>query len=125
MSDIHILEANNEGDKFTVAFHLPVPDEDNEAGINYRICISQDTSAAIYPNVNNGSANSEVPDLVQAEKAAMDAGELVEFVAVHQKLATLQDDVAALRARWAMLAAKANTLIRRRYRYWGQTLARE
>lgn len=43
MSDYHILTTQPSGNKVRVqaAFHYPVPDQDNDAGVNYRTALSQ------------------------------------------------------------------------------------
>ena len=69
MSDYHILEGSVDGNSFTVVMHIPVPDMDNEVGVNYRTVVVQ---AGLSPEV------SAVPFITAAEQIQLDDGELYE-----------------------------------------------
>ena len=82
MSDIHVLTGNNDIG-WTLAFHFPVPDVNNNVGVNFRtalvnsgIGVGEDGRRTILP-VGTGAGQ-----INPAEEALLDAGELVEHVAL-------------------------------------------
>ena len=74
MANYHILSGRPDGNQLTVVFHLPVPDENNAVGLNYR--------TALMHHQGGGSIQSAVPDdlLGDGEQAALDSGALYELV---------------------------------------------
>ena len=71
MSNCHILQADKYGNSYTVVFHVPVPDQQNEASYSYRTAIVgwQGGASAI---------SSGVPFISGDELTQMQAGELYE-----------------------------------------------
>lgn len=69
MSNYHILEGREDGNYFTVVFHLPVPDTINPVGFNYR------TAIAAQLGIDWKSA---VPHVSVPEETQLLAGELYE-----------------------------------------------
>ena len=65
----HILTTSNDGNAITVVAHFPVPDTNNQIGINYRTALIQSLG---------GSQTSSVPFITEQEQAQLDAGELHE-----------------------------------------------
>jgi len=123
MSDIHILEGDPQAEKFTVVYHLPVPAEANAVGINLQACVAEDDAVTIYPNTYRG-ANTELPSgmISQQEITAMTDGELIEFSEAFTRTPgeTPAQDLARIKDKWNAIAARAATLLRNRYKYWGR-----
>lgn len=71
MSNYHILEGRPDGNQFRVVFHLPVPDDTNAVGFNYRSAVA----AQIGP-----LWVSAVPHITTAEGDQVRAGELYELI---------------------------------------------
>ena len=69
MSDYHILTVSDDGNLFGVVAHFPIPNVDNDVGVNYRTAVIQWLG---------GSQTSSVPFIEVAEQTALDAGELLE-----------------------------------------------
>ena len=71
MSDYHILQSDKYGNRFSVVFHVPVPDIDNEVNYSYRTAVVE---------MQGGAANiaSSVPFISGAELTQLQAGELYE-----------------------------------------------
>jgi len=72
MSDYHILTASDDGNTLRIVAHFPVPDTNNDIGVNYRTALIQ---------MLGGSQTSAVPFIEQIEQDALDAGELYEYSA--------------------------------------------
>jgi hypothetical protein len=98
MSDYHIRQADEYGNRFTVVFHVPIPDVDNQASINYRTAIVEWQGGA--------PIQSTLPSL-GAEQTQLDAGELYEVVEAFNSNPneTLGQKQARLDARWTALAS--------------------
>lgn len=81
MTEIHILTGNNAG-SITIAMHVPVPDANNDVGVNYRTAlvnsgIGLDTDTGRRTTLPVGTGPGEINP---AEEALIDAGELFEFL---------------------------------------------
>ena len=126
MSDIHILEGNDDANEFNVAFHVPVPNEDNAVGVNLQTCVTQDPIAQIHPLVVKGGDNSDVPWIAQPEKDAMNAGEIVEYQDAFTRTPgeTPTQDLTRIKGKWHAVEAKAVEFLRNRYKYWGRNDSR-
>lgn len=110
MASYHVLEVAASRDQIRVAFHFPVPAENNVAG--------RPLSGAL---VESRSPVSVVPYLSQGEKDAVAAGtvyEHVEMVAMSGHL-TDQERIAVLDSRTAVLASRLLTQIRAQLAFWG------
>lgn len=69
MADYHILAADRYGNSFQVVMHFPVPDQTNEAAVNYRLAIVQ---------WQGGAPIQSILTDIGAEQTQLDAGELYE-----------------------------------------------
>jgi hypothetical protein len=69
MSDIHVLEGNDDGTVFKCAFHYPIADVNNNVGQSIRTLIGlfEDTV-------------SEVPGLAALEQTDLDNGVIIERI---------------------------------------------
>jgi len=112
MSDYHILTASDDGNTLRIVAHFPVPDTNNDIGVNYRTALVQ---------MLGGSQTSAVPFIEQAEQDALDAGELYEYSATFNTWpgeTTIQkrDRLDAL---YATKQADVLTALSFRLSYWG------
>jgi len=71
MSDYHVLTGSKDGNAYEVVAHFPVPNVNNEAGVNYRTAIIQWLG---------GEQPSRCPFIAQAEQDQLDAGAVYEQV---------------------------------------------
>ena len=69
MADYHILSADRYGNSFQVVMHFPVPDQVNDAGVNYRTAIVE---------WQGGAPIQSILSNIGAEQTQLDAGELYE-----------------------------------------------
>ena len=112
MSDYHILQGQANGNRYTVIFHLPVPDTDNAVGVNHRVIMAAQLADGWV---------SAVPHIAAPEIALIEAGELYEFSFEYLTnpaipLSTKRDE---LDAKFAVLSAGAITQLEARYEYYG------
>ena len=75
MSDYHILQADRYGNAYSVVFHVPVPDQDNEVTYSYRTAIVEWQGGAV-------GISSQVPFISGAELTQLQAGELYEVARI-------------------------------------------
>jgi hypothetical protein len=68
--DIHVLNGNDDGTSYLCAFHFPVSEAVNQAGISYRTIIS------VYEN----DTKSIVPNITSEEQQKLNNGEILEDV---------------------------------------------
>lgn len=108
----HVLNGNEKGDSFKVAFHIAVPVEQNKANTAaLRASLAED------PWIDKTSI---VPWIDAAEQTKLTNGELYEHVetfATHPDRTT-GNDRTRLDARYTQLSSSIVTGIRRRYAYW-------
>lgn len=71
MSDYHILTGRGDGNSYQIVVHFPVPNVNNDAGVNYRTAIIQWLG---------GEQPSRCPFIAQAEQDQLDAGAVLERV---------------------------------------------
>ena len=71
MSNYHIIQADTQGNRFTVVMHIPIPNQTNEVGVNYRTAVVE---------YQGGAPISSVLPSIGSEQTQLDAGELVERV---------------------------------------------
>lgn len=74
MSDYHVMNQSIDQKTVQVAFHIPVPDAVNEAGVNYRLALVQQLT------LDGAVIESAYPNTQGAEITLMEAGELLEVV---------------------------------------------
>ena len=114
MSDYHILAGRPDGNQLRVVFHLPVPDESNAVGVNYRVALAM-------------HKGSQQPSIVPAsllgadEQTALDDGVLYELVWAFDTNPemTLLDKRDALDAKYADLASSVISQLQTRLGYYG------
>ena len=110
MANYHILEG--EGNHYRIAFHLPVPDEQN--------LVTTSTLRAALAEDGSFDKTSEVSWITGAEQTQLTNGELFEHIetySTHEGHTNVQDQ-AALDARFTELIALIAVRLRRRYTYW-------
>ena len=112
MSDYHILTTSGDGNTMQVVAHFPVPDTNNDVGINYRTALIQSLG---------GEQASAVPFIAQAEQDALNAGELYEYSATFYTwpAETVLEKRARLDALWAEIRAQVLQRLSYRLSYWG------
>ena len=112
MSDYHILQLNAKQDRLTVAFHIPIPNESNSAGVNKRTAVIQYMPDRV----------SSVPWISAAEQTQLTNGEifeLVEDVEVNANL-TLGEKRSLVDARFTALTGAAGLgKLDKVLDYWG------
>lgn len=115
MSDYHVLESDRyrRGKNFIVVFHIPVPDQDNEVGVNLRTALSE----------MRGTVPSRVPAnrLGAGEQAALDAGELYEHFWTYRARAgmTLIERRDELDTKFTALSGNIVGILMDVLAYWG------
>ncbi len=126
MSDIHILTGNNAG-SITIAMHVPVPDVDNNVGVNYRTAlvnsgIGLDTETGRRTVLPTGTGPGEINP---AEEALIDAGELFEFLeSTSVPLGTSNAQMIVIAEnQYAATNNKLQQQIGERLRYFGHTMS--
>lgn len=76
MSNYHILTGRDDGNAFTVAFHLAVPNVANRAGVNVRAALVNSGIGGVTIMAEGNGPGQIAP----AEKVQIQAGELFEHV---------------------------------------------
>lgn len=115
MSNYHIREADQYGNRFTVVFHIPIPNVTNQASVNYR--------AAIVEWQGGAPIVSRLPS-PGAEQTQLDAGEIYELTEAFNSNPneTLAQKRGRLDARWTELASVAGDFIQdlqNKLGFWG------
>lgn len=110
MSNYHITNGSSNGNVFTVVFHVPVPNVNNEVGINYRTAM-----------VEYGTVTSSVPFISGAEQTQIDNGELVEY---HHRFTTNPSETLLQKrdridALYSIVIAKVQERWANYLSYWG------
>lgn len=111
MSNYHITTGLDDGNSFTVVFHIPVPGENNAAGINLRAAISTE----------QGTVTSQVKNLDAGEQTQLNDGEIFEYVEVFHTNPgeTLAQKRNKIDTRYSNLIAPVQNRLRERFAYWG------
>ena len=115
MSNYHVRAADVYGNRYTVVFHVPIPDELNGADVNYRTAIVQWQGGA--------PISSTLPDIGD-EQTTLDAGQIYEHAEAFNSNPneTLIQKRARLDARWTELANTSGDFIQslqNQLAYWG------
>ena len=113
MADIHILNGNDDGTVYQCAFHFPVPDTQNQAGISYRTIIS------VYEN----QTESVVPNISSEEQQQLNSGELLEDVVPFATNPARTDQQERIVALYQQRLAYWQTNIPNKYKWTGATLS--
>lgn len=112
MADYHILNGRPDGNQYRVAFHLPVPDTNNNAGVNYRTALIE---------WMGGSQPSAVPFITSGEQTQLDAGELYEYLwnyDTHDGV-SLAEKQAELDAKFTAFSTAIPNQLEKRLAFWG------
>ena len=119
MADMHIL--TGDGATWNIVGHFAVPDQTNEANINYRTAIvNSGLGGATVLSDGDGSGGS----ISAAEKAQIEAGELYErafSVRLEANGSATQAAIALLKARYTEIKTRIINEVKARLRYFGHT----
>lgn len=112
MADYHILSADRYGNTFQVVMHFPVPDQLNDAGVNYRTAIVE---------WQGGAPIQSILSNIGAEQTQLDAGELYEqSYTFHSNPGETQaQKQAKLDAMWDQKRAETQADLVKVLSYWG------
>lgn len=110
MADYHILHVSQDGDHVTVAFHVAVPVETNNASKALSECLVEDQAPA-----------TEVSFLAAGEASDIAAGTVYEHIisVAMSAHSTVPERVAILDAKATALQAEIPERIRKVYSFWG------
>ena len=125
MTDIHILTGNNAG-SITIAMHFPVPDVDNNVGVNYRIAlVNSEIGLGEDGRRTTLLAGTGPGQINPAEEALINAGELFEWLVLTRVPpgASNAELVAIARGQYAITNSNLQQQIGERLRYFGHTLS--
>ncbi len=130
MSDIHIVADGSTG-LWRLVFHFPVPDVDNNVGVNYRTALVNSQIGLREDLFNPGTfrrtilpSGTEAGQINPAEEALLDSGQLFERSLIYPlesggttgpQLVTTVDDL------YANTLVSVQTQISNRLRYFGLT----
>ena len=111
MSDYHVMDGEEDARTYRVAFHVPVPNENNSVGTNLQTALSEDSA------LNKTSA---VPWIATPEQTQLNNGALFEVLESYTRPRgnSLAQDQAALDARFTALVAAVGNRIRDEYKFW-------
>ena len=111
--DIHVLNGNDDGTTYQCAFHFPVPDAQNQAGISYRTIIS------VYEN----ETTSVVPNITSEEQQQLNSGEVLEDVVSFPTNPARTDQEARIVQLYQTRLSYWQTNIPNKYKWTGATLS--
>ena len=116
MSKYHVLSCSDKDHEIRVAFHIPIPNVNNDSSVNFRTALKQYL----------GTPTSQVPWLAAEEITPITNGEIYEYVESVPVTATISvaAKVAVLDARYAFhvnLSEPESTISRLKQilKYWG------
>lgn len=120
MSQWHAREGDQDGNTFTIIYHIPIPAANNRAGVSYQ-------AALVGSGIGGKTVMTEgtgTGQISTAEKASVLAGSVYEWVEQvttnpGETIATIQ---AKLNARYTALADVNGTFLQQlknRLQYWG------
>lgn len=124
MSDYHILETGKKDNFSKVAFHISVPDEDNDVPqnpVNLRDAVKQYMEEKWAGDVEPVTRIPWLEADFPAEYASIQNGEIMEIVEIVYYSAnyTLMEKRDEIDSRYNVLAAAVPNLVRARFRFWG------
>lgn len=116
MSNYHILSADRYGNSYRVAFHVPVPPQNNEVDYAYQVAVVEWQTSVEQPLVQ-----SQVPFIEGTELTNLQAGALYEVVETFNSNPneTLPQKRARLDARYATVVTVAQDKLAKVLGYWG------
>lgn len=116
MADMHVL-AGNGICLWTLIMHFPVPDANNEVGVNYRVALTNSSLGGT--SMTEGTGPGQIST---AEKAQIDAGEIyehsVQFLA-ESGASTLAELLTAAREAYAREQTRVTARLQKMLRYYG------
>lgn len=116
MADMHVL-AGNGLYRWTLVMHFPVPDTNNDVGVNYRTALIN--SGLGGTNMTEGTGPGQI---TTAERVLIDAGEIyehsIQFLA-ESGATTLPELLAAAREAYAREESRVTAELQKRLRYYG------
>lgn len=120
MANYHGMQIHPDRDEIRIAFHIPVPDEDNAAGVNLRTALK-----AWLESERGGITTSEVPWLETSdptEYTAVVAGEIYELVEWMEfdANASNSEKQAEMDAYFEVLEASVPDKLREQLKFWGK-----
>ena len=116
MADLHVL-AGDGLYRWSLVMHFPVPDQNNEVGVNYRTAL-----------VNSGLGGTSMTEgtgpgqITTAEVALIDAGEVYEHsiqFAAESGASTLAELLVAAQDVYAREKVRVAAQLQKRLRYYG------
>jgi len=124
MSDIHVLTGDAGGESWKLVFHFPVPNTNNDVGVNFRTAlinsglgVGEDNRRTILPSGSNEG------QITTAEEANLDNGSLFEVVEIFK--VTKGTDLAGIGAmadaKFLAVQSRANDRMAEVFRYFGHT----
>lgn len=116
----HVKTQREDGRSADIVFHIPIPIEDNSAGVSLRTAVSE----YVKPRNNDGSYgtfNSKIQGIDAGELTQLQNGELFEVSESVDFLAadTNGDKLAKIEARYTALTTGALTKTRSLLKFWG------
>jgi hypothetical protein len=111
MSNYHVLDMTTKEHEVQVIFHIPIPDENNNANINLRTALTQYKS----------QKSSQVPWIGAAELTDMENGLLYEHreTIMFDANLSLAQKRTIIDNRYTVLATSIVSQIRSRLKFWG------
>lgn len=107
----HALEGSLKRQYIKIAFHIPIPDINNEVGERYRdaLMAEEPFTSSVAPNVSA----EEIAELGIAAKI-----EIVKVVYFNANL-TISQKVAIIDAKYSSLVVSKQLAVQNKYCYWG------
>ncbi len=120
MSDYHVRQIREDGREANVVFHIPIPVENNGAGVPLRTALSEQ----IKPRLEDGTFGifqSQLQGITAGELIQLQTGELSERAETVSFLAadTNAQKQAKIDDRYTKLTTSALNIIRTRLKFWG------
>lgn len=112
MADYYVIYGDETGKKYTVAFHIPVPNENNKANAsNLRDALSQDSTI---------DKQTKIPWLDDLTQTKIKRGEIFEHIEVFEPTEgdTFAQSRAKIDARFLTLKTAIQNKLRERYAFW-------
>lgn len=119
MSDIHVLTGDGLG-SWTIVFHFPVPDQDNNVSVGYRVALVNSGLGGISVMTEGDGAGQ----VASAELAQIAAGEVYECSQPFLAESGATDNAEMLVSARAMYEAREPVVLarlRKQLRYFGYT----
>lgn len=112
MADYHVLEGSEDGNRYHIVVHFPVPNVENDAGVNYRAALLQ---------YLGGEQPSQCPFITEAEQTQLSAGALYERIYTFNTHPgeTLAQKAVRIEALYNQELARLTDALGKMLRYWG------